>query len=125
VARLLDRDEVVAESVRRLRADGLGEDDVVLVAYHREGRVLPPHPSDILGWTTLARLRGAATIAEVVRPAGPRLGTGLALTDPAVSGWDRADGEVALVLDGGRVTGSVTWTALHRATASGDEEDVA
>lgn len=84
------------------------------MAHPRAGRVLAPHPSDIVGWTTPARLRGAAAVAETVRPVGPRLGIGLALTDPAVTAWDGTEGALALVLDRGRVTGTVTWRALHR-----------
>ncbi|WNI18007.1 PLP-dependent cysteine synthase family protein [Actinacidiphila sp. ITFR-21] len=111
---LIERDETVAEALRRLAADGLADDDPVLVAHRRDGRVLAPHHSDIAGCTTPARLRGAATVAETVRPVGVRLGVGLALTDPAVTAWDGADGGIALVLDRGRVTGTVTWRALHR-----------
>ncbi|NED72462.1 cysteine synthase family protein, partial [Streptomyces sp. SID9944] len=44
---------------------------------------------------------------------GPKLGRGLALTDPAVTAWAEADGEVALVLDQGRVAGTVARRRLR------------
>ncbi|MFC1431770.1 PLP-dependent cysteine synthase family protein [Streptacidiphilus sp. N1-3] len=122
---LVERDETVAGALRRLDADGLADDGPVLVVYRREGRVLAPHASDILGWTTPARLRGAATVAETVQPLGPRLGTGLPLTAPAVTGWDGedgsdGDGSLALVLARGRVTGTVSRQALRdQPTAAG------
>jgi cystathionine beta-synthase len=112
-APLVERDEDPAEAARRLAADGLGDDHVVLAAYRRDGRLLAPHPSDLLGWTTPARLRGAPTVAGTAQPFGPSLGMGLPLTDRAVTAWDRTQGEVAPVLNGGRVTATVTWQALH------------
>lgn len=112
-APLVEQDEDPAEAVRRLAADGLGDDDVVLAAYRRDGRLLAPHPTDLLGWTTLARLRATAAVAGSVQPFGPRLGTGLPLTDRAVTAWTRSDGEFAPVLDRGRVIGTVPWHALH------------
>ncbi|NJP48316.1 PLP-dependent cysteine synthase family protein [Actinacidiphila epipremni] len=112
-APLVEQHEQPADAVRRLAEQGASDDDVVLAAYRRDGRLLAPHPSDLLGWTTPAGLRGAASVAEAARPFGPRLGVGLAVADPAVTGWDRAEGEVAPVLDRGRVTGTVRWAALH------------
>jgi cystathionine beta-synthase len=112
-APLVERHEDPAEAVRRLEAEGFGDEDVVLAAYRRDGRLLAPHSSDLLGWTTLGRLRGAVTVAGTVRPFGPGLGIGLPLSDRAVTAWDRAEGEVAPVLDRGRVTGTVLWRALH------------
>ncbi|MHA6757590.1 PLP-dependent cysteine synthase family protein [Streptacidiphilus sp. PAMC 29251] len=144
-ARLVEQDEDVVEALRRLAAENvtdeslkdeglkdeglkdenLAEDAPVLVAHRREWRTLAPHPSDILGWTTPARLRGAGTIAETVRPVGPKLGAGLALTDPAVTDWSEADegdggddGGIALVLDRGRVAGTVSRQALRREPAA-------
>jgi cystathionine beta-synthase len=122
---LIERDEVLGDAVRRLDAAGVGDDEVVLVAHRREGRILAPHPSDIVGWTTPAELRGASTIAEVARPAGPKLGTGVVLTDPAVTAWDGTDGGVALVLEGGRVVGTVTWEALNPAPSYAGTGEVA
>ncbi|MYX43969.1 cysteine synthase family protein, partial [Streptomyces sp. SID89] len=40
-------------------------------------------------------------------------GRGLALTDPAVTAWAEGDGEVALVLDQGRVAGTVARRRLR------------
>jgi cystathionine beta-synthase len=113
VTPLVEQDEDTAEAVRRLTAEGFGDDAPVLVAHRREQRTLAPHPSDLLGWTTPGRLRGAAAIAGTVRPLGPKLGTGLALDDPAVTAWKEDDGDLALVLDRGRVTGTVTRQALR------------
>ncbi|MGW4321339.1 PLP-dependent cysteine synthase family protein [Streptomyces sp. NPDC004684] len=109
----VERGEAVADAVRRLAAAGLADDDVVLVVHPRDGRVLAPHPSDVIGWTTPARLRGAVTVAEAARRVGPKLGRGLALTDPAVTAWAEADGEVALVLNQGRVAGTVARRRLR------------
>lgn len=73
----------------------------------------------------VAELRGVPSIGEAVRPLGPRLGVGLLLTDPAVVTWDEAVGTVALVLDRGRVVGTVSWQSLHRGTAYPVTEAVA
>ncbi|GAB1332922.1 PLP-dependent cysteine synthase family protein [Streptomyces sennicomposti] len=108
-----ERGEAVADAVRRLATAGVADDDVVLVVHPRDGRVLAPHPSDVIGWTTPARLRGAATVAGTARRVGPKLGRGLALTAPAVTAWAAADGEVALVLDQGRVAGTVARRQLR------------
>ncbi|WP_375476451.1 PLP-dependent cysteine synthase family protein [uncultured Jatrophihabitans sp.] len=124
-ARLVERDEPLAAAVRRLAAEDVGDDVVVLVVHRREHRVLAPHPSDVVGWTTPARLRVAATVAGSVQPAGPRLGTGIGLADPAVTGWDPADGEVALVLDGGRVVATLTWAAVNLEPAAAGAAEVA
>jgi cystathionine beta-synthase len=115
---LVEQDEEPAEAARRLAAPGLGDDDVVLAAYRRD-RLLAPHPSDLLGWTTPALLRAAADVAAAVRPLAPGLGIGLPLTDRAVTAWDRADGEVAPVLDRGRVTATVPWRTLHARQPAG------
>ncbi|MGW5348953.1 PLP-dependent cysteine synthase family protein [Streptomyces sp. NPDC004031] len=112
-APLVERDEDAAEAARRLTAAGAGEDDVVLAAYPRGGRRLAPHPTDLLGWTTPGLLRAAPSVTGAVRPFGPRLGAGLPLADPAVTGWVAADGEVAQVLHHGRVTGTVRWHAVR------------
>ncbi|QKW25688.1 cysteine synthase family protein [Streptomyces seoulensis] len=110
----VEADESAADAVRRLTAAGVADDDVVLVVHRRAGRVLALHPSDVIGWTTPARLRGAATVAGAARRLGPRLGGRLALTAPAVTAWAATDGEVALVLDRGRVAGTVTRRRLRR-----------
>lgn len=112
-APLVEQHEDPAAAVRRLTAAGLGDEDVVLAAYRRDGRLLAPHPTDLLGWTTPARLRAAATVAASVQPLGPRLGAGLPLTDRAVTAWTRSDGEFAPVLDRGRATATAPWPALH------------
>ena len=124
MAPLIERDDDAAEVIARLAADGLGDDDMILVAYPRAGRALAPHPSDIVGWTTLTRLVGAATVADTVQPAVRRLGTGLALTNPAVAAWDGSDGGVALVLDQGRVTGIVTREVLGHEPAHAVADEV-
>lgn len=112
-ARLVWRDEEPPEAAGRLAAAGVADHEVALAAYPRGGRQQAPHPSDLLGWTTPADLLAAASVAETVRPLGPRLGIRLPLTDPAVTAWTAADGEVAPVLDAGRVTAILRRTDSH------------
>ncbi|MBD0739376.1 PLP-dependent cysteine synthase family protein [Streptomyces sp. CBMA29] len=106
-------DQDAIDAVRRLIADGLGDDDVVVVAYRRDRRLLAPHPTDHLGWTTPARLRAAPTVADSAQPLAPRLGAALPLTAPAVTAWPPANGHIAPVLTHGRATHTVPWPALH------------
>ncbi|MEW2516555.1 PLP-dependent cysteine synthase family protein [Actinacidiphila alni] len=111
-ARLVERDEQPADAVLRLAAAGTAEDDAVLVVYPRPRRLLAPHPSELLGWTTVGRLRAVTSVTDAVRTLGPRLGIGLPLSDPAVTGWTAADTEVAPVLDRGRVTATLSRRTL-------------
>ncbi|MFJ2632331.1 PLP-dependent cysteine synthase family protein [Streptomyces sp. NPDC087422] len=112
-APVVERDEDPADAVRRLTADGLGDDDVVLVAYRRDRRLLAPHPTDLLGWTTPARLRTAPTVAESAQPLAPRLGAALPLTAPAVTDWPPSAAPIAPVLTQGRATHTVPRHSLR------------
>ncbi|MFC7752769.1 PLP-dependent cysteine synthase family protein [Tsukamurella soli] len=71
---LVDRDEQVTDVVTRLENGGIGPDDVALVLYRRAGRSVAPHPTDVVGATTLARLRASSTVADALQSVGPRLG---------------------------------------------------
>ena len=55
----------------RLVADGIADDAPVLVIYPRVGRVLAPHPSDVLGWTTPRLLRADHTARAAARAFDP------------------------------------------------------
>ncbi|WP_291521607.1 PLP-dependent cysteine synthase family protein [Branchiibius sp. NY16-3462-2] len=63
--------EAGVAAAARLIADGIPQDAPVFVAYPRERRVLAPHPSDLLGWTTPALLRDHETARAAARPLSP------------------------------------------------------
>ena len=70
-ARFITADEDGPAAADRLIADDIPEDAPVFVAYHRERRVLAPHTSDLLGWTTAALLREHKTARAAARPLSP------------------------------------------------------
>ncbi|MBT0768703.1 cysteine synthase family protein [Kineosporia sp. J2-2] len=84
------------------------DDGIVLVAHPRAGRVLDPHVSDLIGWSTPADLRSG----RPTRSLGPGLGAGLSVGDPFVATWEGTGDDVAPVLLGGRVVGVVIRKAL-------------
>ena len=68
---LVTADEGGAAAAARLVADGAAQDTPVLVVYRRIGRVLAPHPSDVLGWVTPALLREHATARDAAQAFDP------------------------------------------------------
>jgi cystathionine beta-synthase len=95
------------DAVRTLERAGVPGSALVLVL-HERGREVRPHPSDVVGWTTLEDLRAAPTVAAAANGSHVLLGAGLtvsaaleraARTRP---GWD-----VGLVLEDGRVAAAV------------------
>lgn len=70
-ADLVTADEGGAVAAARLVADGAAQDTPVLVVYRRIGRVLAPHPSDVLGWVTPALLREHATARDAAQAFDP------------------------------------------------------
>lgn len=81
-------DETGPAAATRFAADGLADDAVVFVVHHRPGRVLAPHPSDVIGWTTPALLQQQETARAAAAPLEP--------------------GRVDPVLRNGRVAGVLT-----------------
>jgi cystathionine beta-synthase len=101
------------DAVRAPGSDGLEDGSLVLVLWPRE-RDVEPHPTDVVGWTTLGRLRSARAVSDVTLATGVHLGAGLTATtalaraaavDPA---W-----RVGLVLRDGRVQGAVRRADLE------------
>lgn len=70
-ADLVTADEGGAVAAARLEADGLAQDTPVLVVHQRPNRVLAPHPSDLLGWSTPALLREHATVRDAAQAFDP------------------------------------------------------
>lgn len=61
-------DEDGAAAASRLTTEGHPPHTPVFVVHHRPGRVLAPHPSDLLGWTTPALLQVHPTPREAAQP---------------------------------------------------------
>lgn len=64
-------DEGGPAAAARLIADGVPDEAAVLVVHHRPGRVLAPHPSDVLGWSTPALLSVHESARAAARPLSP------------------------------------------------------
>ncbi len=118
---LVSRDELAGRALAALA--GAGDTDPVLVVYRRD-RELPPHPSEVVGWTTAKALREAAddlTVAQVSLPAPPRVGIGASAAS-ALEAAHEADPlwTAVLVLEDGRAAGILARDELEaRAAASG------
>ncbi len=112
--RFVTATDSVPQATQRLTSQGAGEQDVILVRHHRDGDRPSPHPSDVLGWTTVGELRAASNVTGDLRTVGAAFGAGLTITDPYVTAWDAAGDDLAVVLESGRVTGVVARKDLDR-----------
>nr|WP_277348465.1 pyridoxal-phosphate dependent enzyme [Planctomonas sp. JC2975] len=134
---LVGKDVSPGEAITALDEAGADPDDPVLVVYARE-RELAPHPSEVVGWTTVASLedltqegeRGRPgvemrrTVGEVAYPVHAEVGIGL--TPSAALDLARASDPLwsaALVLQDGRVAALVGRSDLERAV-NGDGHTV-
>ncbi|WP_375387170.1 PLP-dependent cysteine synthase family protein [uncultured Amnibacterium sp.] len=105
VARTVDPRWSVPEAL-----EGASDNEPLLVAYVRSA--VPPHPSEVLGTTTVSALRGAASVRDATTPA-PWIGAGqspeeaLEAADRARPGWT-----TGILVDDGRVTALVERAAL-------------